>query len=148
MLVNSNINIKPTIHSEHCGEEIIHLGAYTYVPPVIVNFHTYVVSKSHVARPDLISKIIYGDDRYGDLICKLNGISNPFELNEGMIIALPPAADIVRFLVRDSFDDVAETKTDSNKPKPKAKKDKRKPNEAIIGDTRFKIDKERKLIIY
>ena len=47
------------------------------------------VSEHYVARPDLISLAIYGTDEYGDLICKYNGISNPFELNEGMIISCP-----------------------------------------------------------
>ena len=30
------------------------------------------------------------NEYYGDMICKFNGISNPFELNEGMIICIPP----------------------------------------------------------
>jgi len=49
-----------------------------------------IVNKYYVARPDLISLDVFGDDRYGDLICKYNGISNPFDLNEGMAILIPP----------------------------------------------------------
>jgi hypothetical protein len=34
------------------------------------------------------------------------------------------------------------------KPTTKTKKEKRKANEAIVGDTRFKIDKTRGIVIY
>lgn len=54
-----------------------------HINPVVVNEY-------YVARPDLISLACYGTDKYGDMICKFNGISNPFELNEGMIICIPP----------------------------------------------------------
>ena len=37
---------------------------------------------------------------------------------------------------------------DLSKPILKNKKDKRKENEAIVGDTRFKIDKTRGIVIY
>ena len=47
------------------------------------------VEKYDIARPDLVSLAIYGTDKYGDAICKVNGISNPFELNEGMYILCP-----------------------------------------------------------
>ena len=49
-----------------------------------------IVNEYYVARPDLISLAMYGNDMYGDMICKFNGISNPFDLNEGMILMLPP----------------------------------------------------------
>lgn len=48
-----------------------------------------IVNKYYVARPDLISLALYGDDRYADILCKINGISNPFELNEDDIIIAP-----------------------------------------------------------
>ena len=48
-----------------------------------------IVNKYYIARPDLISLAVYGDDKYGDIICKINGISNPFELNEGMYLYTP-----------------------------------------------------------
>lgn len=49
------------------------------------------VNKYCVARPDLVSFMLYGTDKYADILCKMNGISNPFELNEGMILIYPPA---------------------------------------------------------
>ena len=148
MLVNSILGAKPTIMSEHCGEEMVHLGADTFHMNWPSAFNAYTVDKSYIARPDLISKLLYGDERYGDLICKINGISNPFELNEGMKIVVPSVEDVTKFINEDKFDDNVENNVESGKPKPKAKNEKRKPNEAIIGDTRFKIDKTRRVIIY
>ena len=54
-----------------------------FISPIVVN-------KYYVARPDLISFAVYGDDKYGDMICKFNGISNPFDINEGMVLQIPP----------------------------------------------------------
>jgi hypothetical protein len=42
----------------------------------------------------------------------------------------------------------SEEKLDKAKPIAKQKNQKRKPNEAIIGDKRFKIDKTRGVVIY
>lgn len=148
MLVNSILAQKPEIHSDYCDEDIIHLGAMTYMPISQINFRVFTVSKEHVARPDLISKFAYGDEMYADIICKMNGISNPFELNEGMRIAIPDLDDIIQCLNRDTFDDTIENETKSDKPKPKTRNEKRKANDAIVGDTRFKINKERNIIIY
>ena len=36
----------------------------------------------------------------------------------------------------------------NSKPLPKKKTEKRQPNEAILGDYRFKIDKTRGIIVY
>lgn len=146
MLINSLLKNKPTIFSETVGEDIIHLGAMTFDIPSQVSYNIYTVSKSHVARPDLISRIMYGTDIYGDFLCKVNGISNPFELNEGDIIFVPNIDQIGEFMVTDLFNDSLQE--DTSKPKPKAKNEKRKANEAVIGDTRFKIDKENHVIIY
>lgn len=146
MLVNSLLKGKPTIQSKTVGEEIIHFGAITFRMPDWVSYNVYTVSKSHVARPDLISRIMYGTDIYGDFICKVNGISNPFEINEGDVIIIPNLDQVNDFMVKDLFNDLLEE--DTSKPKPKSKNEKRKANEAIIGDTRFKIDKENHVIIY
>ena len=49
-----------------------------------------IVNEFYVGRPDLISLAVYGTDAFGDMICKYNGISNPFDINEGMLIQIPP----------------------------------------------------------
>lgn len=63
-----------------------------------ISSNIFVVNKYCVARPDLVSLVIYGSDKYGDLICKFNGISNPFELNEGMIIQCPELSEMLEKL--------------------------------------------------
>ena len=65
-----------------------------------------------------------------------------------MRIAIPDLDDIIQCLNRDTFDDTIESETKSDKPKPKTRNEKRKANDAIVGDTRFKINKERNVIIY
>lgn len=148
MLINSLLKNKPQIFSETMQENMIHLGAITFRIPDHVTYSVYKVSKDHVARPDLISKILYGTDIYGDFICKVNGISNPFEINEGDIIIVPDLTSKDDFMFTDLYDDTINESEDSSKPVPKKKNEKRKANEAIIGDTRFKIDKDRRIIIY
>ena len=148
MLFNSLLYNKPIIHSKTADEDIINLGAKTFAIPnnTVIPYTVYSVSKSHVARPDLISQILYGTEMYGDLICKINGISNPFEINEGDILIVPSLDYMGEFMVTDQYDDVIGQ--DESKPKPKRKNEKRKANDAIVGDTRFKVDKDNRIIIY
>ena len=155
MLHNSLLQTKPVIYSKTLGSNIIHLGAMSFRIPARLSYQLVVVDKDHVARPDLISNIMYNTDVYGDLICKLNGISNPFELNEGDVLILPGMDCIHDFYVTDAFDDTIPGAKDPSRgedqdvvPIPKQRKEKRKPNEAVVGDTRFKVDKTRRLIIY
>ena len=61
-----------------------------------------LVNEYYIARPDLISLAVYGEDRYADIICKVNGISNPFELNEGQIIFIPTIESIENILDLDA----------------------------------------------
>ena len=57
------------------------MGVYIWQPIIVNEFY--------VARPDLISQAVYGTDKYADILCKINGISNPFELNENMMLFCP-----------------------------------------------------------
>lgn len=147
ILNNSLLKDKPVIHSDVVGEDIIHMGARTFMYPITMSYSIFRVSPMHVGRPDLISQLMYGSDEYGDLICKINGISNPFELNEGELILLPAFEDLEHFFTMDVIDD-ALTSEKSGSPAPKTRNEKRRANEAITGDTRFKIDKEHRIIIY
>lgn len=146
MLLNSLLKNKPKIFSQTVGEDIIHLGAQTFMMPEWSAYTIYVVSKAHIARPDIISRIVYGTDMYGDFICKVNGISNPFEINAGDVLVIPNLNNINEFMMEDGYND--SLIENDGKPKPKLKTEKRKANEAVIGDKRFKIDKENHVIIY
>lgn len=140
------LNNKKTIQSDWLGEKIVNLNDPTFVIPKKYNYEILEVSEKYIARPDLLSKDIYGDYLYSDLICKLNGISNPFELNEGMVLVIPSPDNIMSFMKTPTIAECDET--NNVKPVAKNKNEKRKPNEAIIGDSRFKIDRERGIIIY
>ena len=68
---------------------MVDLGSPTFHIPDTFRGAMYEVEPSQIARPDLLSYDLYGDELYADILCKLNGISNPLELNEGMIIIIP-----------------------------------------------------------
>lgn len=140
------INNKTIINSEYLGENVYNLLDKTFTIPESYTYNILTVSDEYIARPDLISYDAYGDTMYGDIICKLNGISNPFELNKGMRIVIPEANCIDQFIINEA--DVEVDNTSDIKPKPKKKNDKRGPNEAIIGDSRFRIDKASNIVIY
>ena len=58
---------------------------------------TVTVSDEYAMRPDLISYYAYGTDQYADIIMKFNGISNPFAINEGMLLFIPKMPDAKKF---------------------------------------------------
>lgn len=74
------------------------------------------VEEYYVARPDLISLAVYGDDKYADILCKINGISNPFELNKGMYLFAPDSSVLTNLLTgtRTENDILERYKTRSN----------------------------------
>jgi hypothetical protein len=121
----------------------------SYVPtPLIVN-------KYYVARPDLISLALYGDDKYADIICKLNGISNPFELNENDTIIVPNIEYMNECLykskehsgiIEDAKNETIQKIDKYNKQK--RKNEDRSPNEQTIGESNFVIDKSLGLVFY
>lgn len=147
-LLHTSLMFKENIKSDYLGEEIINLLDKTFVIPQYYNYNIFNVTEKYIARPDLVSYDAYNDVMYADVICKLNGISNPFELNEGMKLILPSPEYITEFIVRPPTSE-REAGNDNNQvPVAKTKKDKRKPSEALVGDSRFKIDKTKGIIIY
>lgn len=154
MLLYTTINNKNTITSKYLNEDIINLLDSTFIIPADFSFNVFDVTNEYIARPDLISLDAYGDTTYADVICKLNGISNPFELNEGMKIILPTSDVIMDFVTKQSQQETNNDDTDNTTQTvstPVAKNpssNKRKANEAIIGDSRFKIDETNGVIIY
>lgn len=151
MLYNSLLAQKTQIYSNRFKEDIINLGSATFILPDDFRYKVIRVSSIHVARPDLLSQHLYGSDTYGDLICKINGVSNPFELNEGMMLVVPDIADIESFYISDTWnDDISADEGTSSytSPVPKSKNEKRAANESIVGDQRFRIDASNRVIIY
>lgn len=150
MLVNSLLDNKSIIKSNYLKDYVFNLEDKTFQIPKEFTYQVIEVTKDFVARMDLISYHIYGTDKFSDVLCKLNGISNPFELNEGMSLVIPELSDLVGFFYKETpaESDGSEDGEQQKTPAAKAKIDKRKPNEAIIGDKRYKVDTTSKVIIY
>jgi hypothetical protein len=146
MLFHTILNNKNTIKSNWLSDNIYDLTEQTFIIPKLYSYEVLEVDEKYIARPDLLSYDIYGDTLYGDILCKINGISNPFELNKGMLLIIPSPDNILDFVTKDLSHD--EVNKDLNKPITKTKKEKRKANEAVVGDTRFKIDSNRGIVIY
>lgn len=149
MLQNPLLTYKSELKSNVLGQQVYNLLDQTFQIPNDFQYNVIEVTEGFVGRMDLISKQVYGDTKYQDVLCKLNGISNPFELNAGTVLVLPDVSYIDEFYY---FEDPEERDPDSsesmNKPVAKTKKEKRKPNEAVIGEKRFRIDPNRKVIVY
>jgi hypothetical protein len=149
MIENLLILNKSYIKSKALNDKtIVNLLDKTFFIPNKFNYNVIEVPKECVARMDLIAKQIYGNSAFSDLLCKLNGISNPFELNEGDMIVCPSVSDIGKFYYFESPSEKDEMSENLNKPIPKGPKEKRKPNEAVVGDKRYKVDRANKVIVY
>lgn len=148
MALYTTLHFKKEYKSEYLGEQILNMLDYTFEIPKSYTYNIFTVTKEYIARPDLISLDAYGDDMFADVICKLNGISNPFELNEGMKLIVPTPEDIMYFTVQPSNKDSEDNWFGGAKRAIKNKNSKRQANEAIVGDSRFKIDRSSKIIIY
>jgi hypothetical protein len=148
MIQHSVLNNKKEIFSGWLGENIINLNDPTFQIPAKYEYEILEVTEKYIARPDILSNDVYGDSIYSDLICKLNGISNPFELNMGTILVIPAPDCIMNFMKIPTTEECDIVLSENDKPITKQKNEKRKANEAILGDSRFKIDKSRGVVIY
>lgn len=141
------------------GPDGYYENQYDLLTPVINNVNIpaqdmIVVNEFYVARPDLISLAVYGDDKYADLICKYNGISNPFEINENDVIYIP---SLSRFdlLYNDKFipsEFIKDEDKDSFREKEnkfqKELNESRSPAQQVVGETNFVIDKSAGVVFY
>ena len=153
MLDYSVLNRKPLINLD--GEQCYDLLAPIYKINSVYKPKLIIVNEYYVARPDLLSFAIYGDDKYADIICKVNGISNPFEMNENDTIILPniewlnecldtnvPASKLVE-------DEDTDTIQDTDKYNFQKRRDElRSPNEQTLGDSNYVIDKSIGIVFY
>lgn len=112
-----------------------------------------IVNEYYVARPDLISLAFYGSDEYGDVICKVNGISNPFELNDGMILEIPSLEDIHTLYEKRerSSSELIETNSTISKKTNIYQKlftETRSPAQQTVGYKSFIVNKDLGLVFY
>ena len=149
MLENPLLINKSEIKSEVLNEKVVNLLDKTFRIPPEFDYNVVEITKDYIARMDLLSYQLYGTNKYQDVLCKINGISNPFELNDGDIIICPNISDISYFYyLEDPEEKDPDAEGTAKRPVAKGKKEKRKPNEAVIGEKRFKIDPTRKVIVY
>lgn len=151
-MLYTSLENKNQIKSAYLNENICNLLDKTFNIYNDFQFNIFEVTYEYIARPDLISLDAYGDTMYADVLCKLNGISNPFELNIGDKLIIPSPDNITDFVTRVSQastnnEDIENTNKDFG-PTLKTKSEKRKANEAIVGDKRFKVDAASGIIIY
>lgn len=143
------LNNKTKTYSKWLNEPIICLSDNTFTIPDNYQYELLEVTEKYIARPDLLSSMIYGSTDYTDVICKINGISNPFELNAGMILIIPTPDAVSQFSHQPNSNDLDRNLNENiEKPKAKNKNTTRKANEAITSDSRFKIDKTNNVIVY
>ena len=148
------IEYKPLLKTTD-GEQYIDLMGDVFGGTQLETGEMFKVTKYYVARPDLVSFVTYGTDRYTDIICKCNGISNPFELNEGDILFLPSIEYVSNCingsrtpsqLVSDNetYNEISTRILSSQK----LKNERRSPNEQVIGDRNIVIDKSTGIVLY
>ena len=145
MLVNSLLRLKRTIYNKLFNDTMVDYGEKNFQFPAFFTFRNVRVNSDYIARPDKLSNDIYGVDMYGDILCKVNGIANPFELNEDDILVVPSSEYIMDFMYYNATEQDDES---THNIKGKTKKEKRKASDSIVGDTRFKIDNTKRVVIY
>ena len=118
---------------------------------ILTDCFCVTVTEPYIARPDLISNSIYGTDQYADIICKINGISNPFELNTGMKLVLPDITTIQNMIMQGKASSIAQeddTISKTIKTNQKRKNESRSPGEQTVSETNFIIDEKNRIVIY
>lgn len=153
MLDYDILNYKPLIKLD--GEQCYDLLAPVYNINTIYKPKVIIVNEYYVARPDLISFAMYGDDKYADILCKINGISNPFEMNEDDTMIIPNIEWLNECLERNPApsklveDDDLDTIQDADKNNYQKRKDElRSPNEQTLGESNYIIDKSIGVVFY
>jgi hypothetical protein len=66
----------------------------------------FYVGEDMTMRVDLISKVAYGIEDEWDLICKFNGISNPFSVDENELIFIPDLSFMYESIVNPEVVDI------------------------------------------
>ena len=157
MLDYNTIEYKGLIDRTVNGEDVKHIDLLSQVinPDCSVSIgDMLIVNEYYVGRPDLISLAVYGTDKYADVICKVNGISNPFELNEDMLVICPTRSSIDRMFAYGKLNAGSELVKDGSRISKsstngtKLKSDTRSPNEATVGTKNYVIDKTLGIVFY
>lgn len=139
------LNQKPLITKDN--ETYMDLLSKTFVFNEDMAIRLIEVEEYYIGRPDLISLAVYGTDAYADIICKVNGISNPFELNEGDMLIIPVIEEINNATINGITSEFADNVVSSNDNRKKIS-NRRSPNELVYGEHNYIIDHALGLVFY
>ena len=156
MLNYTSLASKPEMSRMIDGKKVSHKDPSCHTlndeEPMFEGITFITVVDDYVARPDLISLAVYGTDEYADIICKINGISNPFELNTGMILLIPSLSNLTFFYTNRpasaTFESDSTPISSTKKNFQKTKAERRRPSEQTVGSKNFVVDLSNKMIIY
>jgi len=144
-------------------------GKYVFAQPTMIfrnkdgmtGLRLHIVREDEVTRPDLIALEYYGDQTKTDLILKWNGISDPFSLNPGDELIIPPSGVAYNKLERPAAEEDNNIKNQFLQSKRFTKKDQRRldalkkkynkdvllpPNVIPVGQKNYKFDKDGNII--
>lgn len=154
MLDYSILRNKSTVKGKD-NEEYVDLLSVSFDKNIVPKGSFIMVNKHYVARPDLISLAVYQDDKYADVICKINGISNPFELNENDLVFIPTLDYLREFIVNNKSKISSDMITSDdeeimvkNTVYQKTVDEKRSPNQQLVGESNYILDKSMGIIFY
>lgn len=149
MLYSITLAQKEPFISKHAGEEMIDLLGGSFEIPPEYRGDIVPVDPDYECRLDLIANVVYGDDLHADLLFHLNGPSDIFSINNDDYLIFPDLGSLDEFNREpQAIWSERERELKRQRPKVKTKLDKRKPNEAILGDKRFNIDPQAGIITY
>ena len=60
----------------------------------VLNFDTFLCTRRHAGRLDLVSADLYNDTKWTGSLCTLNDILNPFSIRDGDVILYLPESDL------------------------------------------------------
>jgi len=145
-------------------------GKYVFAQPTMVfrnkeritsGLRLHIVREDEVTRPDLIALEYYGDQTKTDLILKWNGVSDPFGLQPGDELIIPPSGVAFTKLERPTTTEENKIKNQFLQSKRFTKKDQRRldalkkkynkdvllpPNVIPLGQKNYKFDKNGNII--
>jgi len=102
----------------------------------------FTVTEYYQMRPDLISAIKMGDQGKVGSLLKFNGISNPFALAEGMVLAIPKDSTIQEsFRVKKNDNQISSSNNNTNPSDSFKKNQEQKKFKVSEGRKKFLDDK-------
>jgi hypothetical protein len=143
MLIIDTLSVNKRVFNPNKDEQSNSIGIWDLTESSVsydirsFNFRKYYTVPQDVAmRPDLISLYQTGDSQYCGSIMKINGISNPFAIDEGQVLFILSPEIIKRTYDRKREENSVQSTSDNNTPLDNLKK--------VQEDKKFKVSEGRK----